>query len=237
MPYINDTTQPYQDMIGVVCVESCPSNSGDSMNCSGWGTFCPSGTASATYPSFVVGSIYCTPNVSYVSNISQVTAGDLTQAMDDTKNAQYVLIGAVVLALILGLFYFFFLRCCAGLIIWLSIILFIFSMIGIGVYMFLYTEGIEIISVPFDLSTANKDSMRTASYILWGVSVLAIILTIVLYKTIKLAIAVIKCAAIYLADTCQIIFYPPLVSIALILVVAYFLVGLLFTYSTGTVTK
>lgn len=139
MPYINDTSMPYTDMIAVVCVDSCPLNIGDTVNCSGWNTYCPSATFTAPYPSFVVGSIYCTPNVSFVTNIPQITAGDLTQAMDDTKNAHYVLIGAVVLALILGLFYFFFLRCCAGLVIWLSIITFILCMIGIGVYMFLYT--------------------------------------------------------------------------------------------------
>lgn len=163
--------------------------------------------------------------------------------MTDTQSAYLVLIGAVVAAFILGIIYFVFLRCCAGVVIWLSIFTFVLAMIAIGVYMFLYTQGIEIVKSPFDLSSANVQSMQIASYVLWSASLITIVLTIVLYKTIKLgnssliaAIAVIKCTAIYIAETCHIIFFPPLMAIVLMLVIAAYLTGLLFAYTTSDIT-
>lgn len=151
-----------------------------------------------------------------------------------------MLIGAVLAAFVLGIFYFLFLRCCAGVVIWLSIVAFVLGMIAIGVYMYLYTQGIQIVQSPFNLSGANQQAMQICSYVLWGLSVLAIILTIVLYKRIKLgtnsltaAIAVIKCTAIYIAETCQVIFFPPAMAIVLMVVIALYLTGLVFAYSNS----
>jgi hypothetical protein len=206
-------------VISVACVSECPTNGSLLNNCTGWNDYCnnASGAPTANYSTIKIGDVYCSPDPTSVPGVTQVTSGaSLTQSVEDVKNAKYVLIGAIGAAFILGIIYFVFLRFCAGVVIWLSLIFFVLSMIAIGVYMFLFTEGIELIKVPFNLSTANKDSMRIASYVLWAVSVLVIILTIVLYKTIKLgnvkltqpsvSLSALRCTSLIPAMSCSSLF-------------------------------
>lgn len=98
----------------------------------------------SSYDSIPVGGVFCPPDPSSstVQNVTQVSAADITQSLTDIQSAYLVLIGAVVAAFVLGIFYFVFLRCCAGVVIWLSILVFVLGMIAIGVYMYLYTIGI-----------------------------------------------------------------------------------------------
>lgn len=184
MPYLLNTSNA--NMTYVACVDACPAN-GTNLNCTGWTDLCPATPSiPATYPSVSVGGVFCVPDPSSVQNATQVSAADITQSMTDTQSAYLVLIGAVVAAFILGIVYVVFLRCCAGVVIWLSILSFILGMIAVGVYMFLYTQGIEIVKSPFDLSTANQQSLQIASYVLWSVAAISVVLVIVLYKRIKL---------------------------------------------------
>ena len=130
--------------IRVICVDACPSASSSlTINClnSSVSVFCPAGTTTYTslYNTTLIAKVYCSPDNTFTNSVNQVTQSEITQSVDDTRNAYLVLIGAVVLALILGVLYFVFLRCCAGVMIWLSIATFIICCIAIGVYMFLFT--------------------------------------------------------------------------------------------------
>jgi hypothetical protein len=185
MPYLIDSSN-----ISVACVASCPAT-GDIISCTGWSNYCspiPLVTMpSADYSTINIGGVYCSPDPSAVTqNVTQFSTADLTQSVQDTKNAYLVLIGAIAAAFILGLIYYFMLKCCAGVLIWMSILSFIIGLIAVGIYMFLYTYGIEIVKVPWNMSAFNKQNMQIVSGVMWGVAVLTIILAIVLYKTIKI---------------------------------------------------
>lgn len=131
--------------ISVACLSSCPKVNESLNNCTGWSAYCNNATAPvANYSTILIGDVYCSPDPNELTTkVSQVTGvSSLSQSVEDIKNSKYVLIGAVVAAFILGIIYFVFLRFCAGVVIWLSLVFFVLAMIAIGVYMFLFTQGI-----------------------------------------------------------------------------------------------
>jgi uncharacterized membrane protein YagU involved in acid resistance len=83
----------------------------------------------------------------------------LTRAFADIRICWLVFIGALVASFIIGLVYFFLMRACAGCMVWLSLLTFVLGTLAIGIYMFMYTKGVKLIDIPFNLSQYNSDTL------------------------------------------------------------------------------
>ncbi len=148
------------------------------------GSICGS-SITAVYSSIDVGGVFCMPDVT--GSVTQViNFSILTQVFADIKISYLVLLGALAAAFLLGFIYFGLMRCCAGVLVWLSLTVFILGTLAVGVYMYMYTKGIKLIDVPFDLSTYSATNLQITSYVLWGVSVLTVVLVICCWNRIRL---------------------------------------------------
>jgi len=180
-----------------VCLQSCPAQDNTMVNC--LGSICATGPILAPYGSLNVGDIICIPDPNDISVVQAVNADVLTRVFADVKACWLVFIGALGASFIVGFLYFCFMRACAGVVVWLSILTFILGTLAVGIYMFMYTKGVRIVSIPFNLSQYSQDSLEYTSYALWFLSFLSLLIVVCAWSRIRLAIAVIKSTSLYLA--------------------------------------
>lgn len=214
-----------------VCLKECPTIAGTSVDC--LGSICTSPIL-ASYKSINVGDVICIPDPSDNSVVQAVNANILTRVFADIKICWMVFVGALGASFILGFIYFCFMRVCAGVVVWLSIFTFVMGTLAVGIYMFMYTKGVKLIEIPFSLSQYSKDSLEYTAYALWFLSFLAMLIVVCAWSRIRLAIAVVKSTSLYLAETCQIIFFPPCMALVTMGVITLILAGFFFIYSVGT---
>lgn len=82
-------------------------------------------------------SVFSTASDAYSSALSE---GKLSDFINDTKNNWEYLLAATGAAVLIAFIVMFFLRCCAGCIVWLSLFSIMFLLIGLGL-IFLYNAG------------------------------------------------------------------------------------------------
>jgi solute carrier family 44 protein 1 (choline transporter-like protein) len=214
-----------------VCLKSCPTNANTNVDC--LGSICASGPIPALYKSINVGDIICIPDPTDISVVQAVNANILTRVFADIKVCWSIFLGALGASFILGFLYFWFMRACAGVVVWLSILTWILGTLAVGVYMFMYTKGVKLIEIPFSLTQYSRESLEYTSYAMWFVSFLSLLIVVCAWSRIRLAIAVVKSTSMYLAQTCQVIFFPPCMALVMIVVLGLILAGFFFIYSVG----
>lgn len=183
-----------------VCVSSCPNSSGP-VPC--LGSACP---LSSSYKSISLGDVVCIPEPG-TSSVSQIVNFNvLTQVFADLKICYWIFVGALAGSFIVGFIYFWLMRWCAGVIVWLSLAVFVLGSVAVGVYMFLYSKGIRIIETPFNLSDYSTNTLQYTSYALWSFAFLCVVFIICAFNRIRLgtvalnsAVAVVKSTSMYLS--------------------------------------
>lgn len=164
-----------------VCVSSCPADANQTVQC--LGSTCP---LSTSYKSLSLGDVVCIPDPASSTVAQAMNFNVLTQVFADIKICYWIFVGALAGAFVVGFLYFWMMRWCAGVLVWLSLAVFTLGTVAVGVYMYLYTKGIKLIDTPFTLSQYSTESLQYTSYALWGIAGLTLILIICLYSRIRL---------------------------------------------------
>merc|ERR1711865_1293566 len=132
-----------------------------------------------------------------------------------------------VVALLAGLFYVFFVSKCAKIIVWSAVIL-----AGVGMAVL----GYYLMNSGNTMTAAGDEDGKTWTYVGYAFFALAFIYACVICfmrKTINKAIAIVELACAAIMDMFSLVFWPIIPYCALLVVVGYSLVVMLYLYSSG----
>lgn len=142
---------------------------------------------------------------------SAMSQGSLGNFINDVKNNwQYLLISAGV-AVIISFIVMFFLRCCAGFIVWISLFAIMFLLIGLGL-IFLYNAGYlgaaSSVATYLGIPTINSSYNEPVGWTLIGVGCAFFIVILCCCNRIRLAVAICKSAGQFVGSVCTIVLVP-----------------------------
>ena len=101
--------------------------------------------------------------------------------------------------MILSVFYFLVVRCCAGPMVWLAIIVFIGGMTTIGVFFILQAKGITVSAfISENLPIASQNTLIVVGSSLLGASVLVLLLVICMKSRIAMGAKAVELGSIFL---------------------------------------
>lgn len=145
------------------------------------------------------------------------------------------MIAASIVAIIASLLFLLFVRCCAGIVIWIVIFIAIVSLLGVGVLFILESQGIKIAAVvDFALATLSQNSMIIIGSVCLAFGVLMLLIVCCLRRKISMGSKSVEMAAIYLVETCYIALVPLIQAILIVGALAGIIVGAIYIYSNGT---
>ena len=159
-------------------------------------------------------------NLSYFTQLFTLWINDL----DVTK---YAILGSVGWSFVLAMFYFLFLRCCAGFITFLLILLVQAGFIVLAVYFYFLHDDEEEIQAESDTTDYAFFWVFTALAAIW------LLLTLIFCNKIRLAIALTEVTSKYIHKTCCIIFVPFLFFVIVVVWLALWIILLVFLYASG----
>lgn len=92
-------------------------------------------------------------------------------------------------ALVLSILYLIFIRCCAGIFVWLVIMIYFVAMTGLG-YCFYANIGVDE-----SVGEVGEEDRKNIAYVIWGIDAVTFLVFLCLYSRIKLAVAILKTGA------------------------------------------
>ena len=159
-------------------------------------------------------------NLSYFTQL-------FTLWINDLYVTRYAILASIGWTFFLAMFYFLFLRCCAGFITFFLILLVQAGLIVLAVYFYFLHDDEEEIQAESDTTDYAFFWVFTALAAIW------LILTLVFCNKIRLAIALVEVTSKYIHKTCCIIFVPFLFFVIVVAWIALWLVLLVFLYTSG----
>ena len=159
-------------------------------------------------------------NLSYFTQL-------FTLWINDLYVTRYAIVASIGWSFFLAMFYFLFLRCCAGFITFLIIMLVQAGLIVLAVYF-------NILSRKEEEKAAESDTTDYAFF--WVFTALAaawLLFILIMCNRIRLAIAITEVTSKYINKTCCIVFVPFLFFVVLVIWLAYWIVMLVFLYTAG----
>jgi hypothetical protein len=78
--------------------------------------------------------------------------------------------------------------------------------------------------------------MTYVAYFIWGVCAISALMFCCLRKTLRLAVAIVKTAGLFLRDVKSVLVVPICTQMFALIIFAIWLVGFIYIYSSGTVT-
>ena len=163
-------------------------------------------------------------NLSYFTQL-------FTLWINDLNVTKYAIFGSIAWSFFLAMFYFLFLRCCAGFITFLCILLVEAGFVVLAVYFYFLADDEE-------QQEAEGDTTNKAFF--WVFVALAaawLIFILIMCNRIRLAVALTEVTSKYIHKTWCIVFVPFLFFIILVIWLAYWIVLLVFLYTSGDFEK
>jgi hypothetical protein len=154
------------------------------------------------------------------------------------------------IAILIGLFYCYFLRCCAGVITWLVIILLMVGLWVLGALCYKQAmswkekkESKETLAT-ISGTTANVDDETNKLYF-WYIMMGAVWLTALIYtclvlcnyQKIRLVVCIIKATARFMNENIMILFVPIVNTLLAASFIFIWIIGIVYLYSVGTFEK
>lgn len=124
-----------------------------------------------------------------------------------------------------------FVRCCAGVIVWMGCVLFFAAIGGLGYLCYMKATNGSV------TDTQTKDTYLYLSYTVWAIDGLCFFIFLCIFNKIRLAIAIIKSATLYMKDVPTSMLVPPLIMIFIGVWWAFWVFGAVCLYSMGTISK
>ena len=163
-------------------------------------------------------------NLSYFTQL-------FTLWINDLNVTKYAIAGSIGWSFFLAMFYFLFLRCCAGFITFFLILIVEAGLVVLAVYFKLLANDEE-------QQEAEGDTTNNAFF--WVFTALAaawLIFILIMCNRIRLAVALTQVTSKYINKTCCIVFVPFLFFVILIIWLAYWIILLVFLYTSGKFEK
>ena len=163
-------------------------------------------------------------NLSYFTQL-------FTLWINDLNVTKYAIAGSIGWSFFLAMFYFLFLRCCAGFITFFLILIVEAGLVVLAVYFKLLANDEE-------QKEAEGDTTNNAFF--WVFTALAaawLIFILIMCNRIRLAVALTQVTSKYINKTCCIVFVPFLFFAILIIWLAYWIILLVFLYTSGKFDK
>ncbi len=162
-----------------------------------------------------------------LSFLSQKFAGMIS----DLNVTKYAIAGSVVWSFILAMLFLLFLRLCAGVITFL--------------FIFIVQAGLVVLAVFFKYTLDNaqqeeesyKTTMEVLFYVFAALAVIWFIFIIVMCNRIRLAVALVQVTSKYIHKNCCIVLAPFFFFLLIVVWIAYWLVMLVFLYTSGDFDK
>ena len=154
-----------------------------------------------------------------------------TPYVSDAANTWQALLISIAAAIVLAFVYLILVYCCAAPIMWISI----FASIGASAFFgWYYWDRAD----DFANSTDNSESWYKAiGVMLWITSGIILILCCCCYDKIRVALAVITAAAHFVMSTKRLLLHPILLAMCFVAYFAIWLVGAIYIFSVGDITK
>jgi hypothetical protein len=127
---------------------------------------------------------------------------DIGQGIQDIMESWEIYLIALFSTFIVTLIYLFMVKQCAGIIVWLSIFVGIGGLIGGGFYLNDYQS-----KMPED-GSSTKTWVKYGSYACWTVGAIFSLLVLCLFNSIRVATAVMKTSAVFIASNLRTILVP-----------------------------
>jgi hypothetical protein len=217
------------------------------------------------YKSYAFLGAYCMPDANWVSNAASSLSGVISkldsafsvldtmfQWIDDLAVIWPLILAGIGIAIFLGVFYCYFMRCCAGVMAWIMILLLLIIFWGGGVLALVtamnYQDDIDIKQKnaaaavpPTTVDVSDDEWNRNWCYVGCGfIFLFAFIFSCIVccnYHKIQLIIAIIKAAARFVTDNMMILVTPVINTIIALALISLWALGIVFLYSVGTITK
>lgn len=119
----------------------------------------------------------------------------------DVSNSWYVILMSVGVCLVMGFVYLCLLRCLAGIIVFVTIMAYLLGLAVAG-YLF-YQKGTDTTN-----GNTPDENMKYVAYLLWGICALSALIFCCLRKTLRLAVAIVKTAGLFLGDVKSVLMVP-----------------------------
>ncbi|CAD8110212.1 unnamed protein product [Paramecium sonneborni] len=175
---------------------------------------------------------------------SQFAMDVLTGYIEDLNQTKEAIYCSFAVAFLMGIIYLFFTRLLAGVLVWTSIFLFL---VGLGFGTFwchqqdLYYQDIikdQTGKYSVEQTSKAKDNQLTfqyLTYVMYGICAFAVIGLICIFNKIRLAIAVIKTAAMCVKDHFLLIFVPQVTAIVLAGLWFWWIYTASYVYAVGEI--
>ena len=163
-------------------------------------------------------------NLSYFTQL-------FTLWINDLYVTRWAILASVGWSFFLAMFYFVFLRCCAGFITFMIILLVQAGLIVLAVYFNMLSKKEEEKEAESDTTDYAFFWVFTALAAIWFLFIL------IMCNRIRLAIAITEVTSKYINKTCCIVFVPFLFFIILVIWLAYWIVLLVYLYTAGEFDK
>jgi solute carrier family 44 (choline transporter-like protein), member 2/4/5 len=221
-----------------VCVKECPQSSSYIVNCSTtkWVSDCSftvNGTHYAPYASTGYFHRLCMPIQATESFKEYIGGRDMMSFGSDVIRCKYIVLGVMGIAIGVSIIYLLFLRYFIGVVVWIVIAALIILLTLFGGY---YNYQI------YDEKNPITDEKTKYEY--WAIAIgcytvafLFLVIMICLRKRIELAVAVMKSATIFIDDVWSVLFVPIAIFLISVVVYAFWVVALIYLYSSGTLVK
>lgn len=161
------------------------------------------------------------------------------QYMSDIKASWKYFLVTVAISAVISVFSLIFIRWCAGVLVWVIILLYLVAVFMIAALCgYQYNRIVENMPETLRISTnpdyKNAQNYYIAQIVLYCVGGISVIVVLMLVQTISVTISIIKTTSMFIFSNLLIIFVPLLSIIAMSLYIALWISVLVFLWSVGT---
>ena len=230
-----------------VCVDHCPKNNTDVVcKPNTWVTDCSftyrapdnSTNAADAYSSYGFMGRYCMPTADVLANSTAAGLVDsrikdnFSTAGSDIMTCWTAVLYVMLISIAVSIVYLVLIRYCVGLVLWVSIVLIFLGLIAFGLYLQFRSELYN--------DPAEADAKESHKWWAIGCYVVAGLFAIIIcfmFERIQLAIAIMKAAASFIGDEFTVVLVPVISFVASICIIAFWVLALVFLYSSGELKK
>ena len=161
-------------------------------------------------------------------NWSFFSADKLVAWISDLVVTKYAIAASVVWSFIISMFFLLFLRCCAGLIVYLAIFLVLIGFVVLCVFFRMKYNDYKNTS-----DTDNKTLFEVLFWVFVIAAAIWLLFILVMCNRIRLAVALIKVTAKYVGTNCCIVFVPFLFFVITAAWIIYWIILSIYIYAAG----
>jgi len=239
-----------------VCVKSCPESYDDTVECYPNDTFKDCnlrweevfndphpvyGYIKGVYPSKGYLSRLCLPDSdsvgwvkdAYEEVMGEIDVEELQKWIGDVYTAWGAIFMVAGMALGFAILYMVVMRYFVGLMVWLSILLTAATLLLLAIFCHWSSQNLYQEENQED----TRDSLEVFAYIFYALTAIFVIYVLFMCNRIRLAVAIMKAATIYIKDVWYALFVAPGMLVLTVVLYIYWSLACLYIYSSGEIVQ